>query len=77
MKKKLGLTSKIFIGILLGAILGLILKGMPDGTFKNTILLDGVLKVMGSGFISSIKMLVVPLVFLLSFVINLGILLRS
>jgi Na+/H+-dicarboxylate symporter len=63
MKKKLGLTSKIFIGILLGAILGLIVKGMPDGTLKNTILLDGVLKVMGNGFISSIKMLVVPLVF--------------
>lgn len=63
MKKKLGLTSKIFIGILLGAILGLILKGMPDGTLKNTILLDGVLKLMGSGFITSIKMLVVPLVF--------------
>ena len=63
MKKKLGLTSKIFIGILLGAILGLILKGMPDSTFKNTILLNGILKVMGSGFITAIKMLVVPLVF--------------
>ncbi|WP_270941271.1 dicarboxylate/amino acid:cation symporter [Romboutsia lituseburensis] len=64
MKKKLGLTSKIFIGILLGAILGLILKSVPDGTIKNTILLDGVLKVMGSGFINAIKMLVVPLVFI-------------
>lgn len=64
MKKKLGLTSKIFIGILLGAVLGLILKGVPNGTIKNTILLDGVLKVMGSGFINSIKMLVVPLVFI-------------
>ncbi|MGL4913831.1 MAG: cation:dicarboxylate symporter family transporter, partial [Romboutsia sp.] len=63
MKKKLGLTGKIFIGIFLGAILGLILKGLPDGTLKNTILLDGVLKIMGTGFISSIKMLVVPLVF--------------
>lgn len=64
MKKKLGLTSKIFIGILLGAVLGLILKSLPDGTIKNAILLDGVLKVMGSGFINSIKMLVVPLVFI-------------
>ncbi|MCR8746679.1 dicarboxylate/amino acid:cation symporter [Romboutsia lituseburensis] len=64
MKKQLGLTSKIFIGILLGAILGLILKSVPDGTIKNTILLDGLLKVMGSGFINAIKMLVVPLVFI-------------
>ncbi|WP_250674886.1 dicarboxylate/amino acid:cation symporter [Paraclostridium ghonii] len=64
MKKKLGLTSKIFMGIFLGAILGLILKNTPDGVIKNTILLDGFLKVMGSGFISAIKMLVVPLVFI-------------
>ena len=63
MEKKLGLTGKIFIGIFLGAILGLILKGLPDGMLKNTILLDGILKIMGTGFISSIKMLVVPLVF--------------
>ncbi|MDK2585803.1 dicarboxylate/amino acid:cation symporter [Romboutsia sedimentorum] len=63
MKKKLGLTSKIFIGILLGAILGITLKCLPDSTFKNAILLDGALKIMGSGFINAIKMLVVPLVF--------------
>jgi Na+/H+-dicarboxylate symporter len=63
MKKKLGLTSKIFIGILLGALLGITLKYLPNSTFKNAILLDGALKIIGSGFINAIKMLVVPLVF--------------
>ncbi|RDY24493.1 dicarboxylate/amino acid:cation symporter [Romboutsia maritimum] len=64
MKKKLGLTSKIFIGIFLGIIFGFFIKNMPDGTLKNVILLDGILKILGTGFISAIKMLVVPLVFI-------------
>ncbi|WP_330408563.1 dicarboxylate/amino acid:cation symporter [Romboutsia weinsteinii] len=63
MKKKIGLTAKIFIGIILGVCFGLVLKGMPDGGFKNTLLLDGILKLLGTGFINAIKMLVVPLVF--------------
>ncbi|MBO3446361.1 dicarboxylate/amino acid:cation symporter [Clostridium sp. CCUG 7971] len=63
MKKKLSLTYKIFIGIFLGIIFGLTIKNLPNGTLKNTILLDGILKIFGSGFINSIKMLVVPLVF--------------
>lgn len=63
MKKKISLTTKIFIGIFLGMILGLIIKEMPKGNFKDTILLGGIIKVLGTGFISSIKMLVVPLVF--------------
>lgn len=63
MRKKLSLTSKIFIGILLGALFGILLKGVPSGTFKDTILLNGIIKIMGTGFINAIKMLVVPLVF--------------
>ena len=63
MKKKISLTTKIFIGIFLGIAFGLIIKGMPDGNFKDTILLGGIIKVLGTGFISAIKMLVVPLVF--------------
>lgn len=64
MKNKLELTSKIFIGIFLGLIFGLIIKGMPNGTLKDTVLLGGILKILGSGFINAIKMLVVPLVFI-------------
>lgn len=64
MKKKLGLTSKIFIGIFIGIIFGFIIKSMPSGTLKDTILLGGIIEILGTGFISSIKMLVVPLVFI-------------
>ena len=63
MKKKLSLTTKILLGLFLGFIFGLILKQVPNGFIKNTILLDGVLKVLGNGFTSAIKMMVVPLVF--------------
>ena len=63
MKKKITLTSKILIGLLLGFVFGLILKQIPEGFIKNTVLLDGVLKIIGNGFTSAIKMMVVPLVF--------------
>ena len=63
MKKKITLTSKILIGLLLGFVFGLILKQVPGGFIKNTVLLDGVLKIIGNGFTSAIKMMVVPLVF--------------
>lgn len=64
MKKKLGLTSKIFIGIFIGIIFGFIIKSMPSGTLKDTILLNGIIEILGTGFINAIKMLVVPLVFI-------------
>ena len=63
MKKKRTLTSKILIGLLLGFVFGLILKQVPEGFIKNTVLLDGALKIIGNGFTSAIKMMVVPLVF--------------
>ncbi len=63
MKKKITLTSKILIGLLLGFVFGLILKQVPEGFIKNTVLLDGALKIIGNGFTSAIKMMVVPLVF--------------
>lgn len=37
---------------------------MPSGTLKNTILLGGIIEILGTGFINAIKMLVVPLVFI-------------
>lgn len=64
MKKKLGLTAKIFIGIFIGIICGFIIKYMPSGTLKDTILLGGIIEILGTGFINAIKMLVVPLVFI-------------
>ena len=63
MKKKVTLTSKILIGLFLGFIFGLILKSLPNSYIKDTVIIGGVFKVLGSGFTSAIKMMVVPLVF--------------
>lgn len=62
--KKLGLTTKIFISLLLGALMGIILHYLvPDNTFKNKFLINGVFYVIGNGFLRLMQMLVVPLVF--------------
>lgn len=60
----MGLTTKIFIGLILGLITGIVLKlFVPDGYIKDTVLINGVFYVIGNGFIRLMKMLVVPLVF--------------
>ncbi len=61
--KKVSLTNKILTGLLLGFISGLILKQVPTGYIKDTVILEGILKIAGSGFTNAIKMMVVPLVF--------------
>ena len=62
-KKKLGLSTKIFIALLLGALFGLFINfGLPSGTLKDTILINGILYVVGNGFIRLMQMLVIPLV---------------
>ncbi|MBO1719621.1 dicarboxylate/amino acid:cation symporter [Extibacter sp. GGCC_0201] len=63
-KKKLGLTTKIFIALIAGAIFGIVLcYVVPASSVKDDIIVDGVLHVIGQGFIRLMKMLVVPLVF--------------
>lgn len=63
-KKKLGLTTKIFIGLITGAIFGILLNYfVPSGSLKDDIIINGVLYVIGQGFIRLMQMLVVPLVF--------------
>ena len=63
-KKVLGLTTKIFIALLAGAILGIVLCYLvPDSSFKKDVIVEGILYVIGQGFIRLMKMLVVPLVF--------------
>ena len=63
-KKKIGLTTKIFIALLTGAVFGIILcYAVPSGHIKDDIIVEGVLYVVGQGFIKLMKMLVVPLVF--------------
>ena len=63
-EKKIGLTTKIFIALLLGAVFGIVLCYLiPDSKVKNDIIVEGILYVIGQGFIRLMKMLVVPLVF--------------
>lgn len=63
-KRKLGLTTIIFIALLLGAITGLILHyWVPEGFVRDTVLINGVFYVFGNGFLRGMRMLVVPLVF--------------
>lgn len=74
--QKLGLTAKIFIGMTAGIITGVFLQWLADdsgdisfsvfgmGVSTYAILVDGIFHVVGQIFINSLKMLVVPLVFI-------------
>ena len=63
-KKKMGLTSMIFAGLISGLILGVVLNlWVPHSYIRDDILVDGIFYVAGNGFIRLMKMLVVPLVF--------------
>lgn len=61
--KKLSLTSKTLIALFLGALFGIILSFLPESWFTQTVLIDGILKLLGTGFLNAIKLIVVPLVF--------------
>ncbi len=73
--QKLGLTVRIFIGMISGIIIGALLQWLFDdsGDFSFSVfgfqvstyalLIDGIFNIVGSIFIASLKMLVVPLVF--------------
>ena len=64
MKKKLGLTTQVFIGLILGALCGICLyRFVPAGALRDDFLINGVFKVFGKGFLRAMQMLVVPLVF--------------
>ncbi len=63
-KKKMGLTTKIFIALISGAVFGVLLHELvPAGTVRDEVIINGILYVVGQGFIRLMKMLVVPLVF--------------
>lgn len=62
-KKRMSLTSKILLGMILGFLLGTILHAFPKNFFAEEVLLDGFLTIGGRIFISTLEMLVVPLVF--------------
>lgn len=63
-KKKLSLTTVIFIALLLGAITGLAFNlWVPAGFVRDQVFVEGIFYVFGQGFIRLMQMLVVPLVF--------------
>lgn len=62
--KKLSLTSKIVIGMVTGIVVGILLQlTIADQPWVQSFLINGIFSVVGEIFISSLMMLVVPLVF--------------
>lgn len=72
--KKMSLTARIFVGMLAGIVIGAVLQtlqktmGLELNTANTSLslfefLVDGVFHVIGQIFIASLKMIVVPLVF--------------
>ena len=65
-KEKLSRTSltfKIVLALFAGLASGIFLKAIPKNVFVDQYLLDGLFLITGKMFIASLKMLVVPLVF--------------
>ena len=63
-KKKIGLSTQISIALLIGALFGVVIHyWIPSSYIKDTVIVEGVLYVVGQGFIRLMQMLVVPLVF--------------
>ena len=63
-KKKFSLSTLIFAALLFGAIFGVGLHYLaPAGHIRDDIIIEGILYVIGQGFIRLMQMLVVPLVF--------------
>ncbi len=61
--KNMNLSSKIFVSMLLGGITGGLLNIFGTPEWSQIWLIDGAFRVVGQVFISLLKMLVVPLVF--------------
>lgn len=63
--KKMSLTVKVLVGMLLGIVVGLAINlgGLnAPGSFINEYLVNGLFQVVGKMFVNALKMLVVPLV---------------
>lgn len=63
-KKQKSSTMKIFMGLLLGVIIGILVYNLPSGTFKDSILIGGIFELLGQVFLRGIMMMVIPLVFI-------------
>lgn len=62
--RKLGLSTVIFISLITGALTGVFIHYfVPASYIRDTVIIEGILYVLGQGFIRLMQMLVVPLVF--------------
>ncbi|MGL5903017.1 MAG: dicarboxylate/amino acid:cation symporter, partial [Cetobacterium sp.] len=61
--KKLSLTNKIFMSLILGVISGLALYPFRENEIVKRYIIDFLFNFLGTGFIRAIRMIVVPLVF--------------
>ena len=58
-KKKIGLSTQIFIALLIGALFGVVIHyWIPSSYIKDTVIVEGVLYVVGQGFIRLMQMLI-------------------
>jgi Na+/H+-dicarboxylate symporter len=63
-KKKMSLTGRVILGMLLGILTGFIIRSLfAETAFVHEYIVNGLFDVGGKIFIASLKMLVVPLVF--------------
>ena len=58
------LTLKIVFALIAGLGTGIFMKAIPNSSFVDQFLLDGLFFIIGKMFVASLKMLVVPLVFI-------------
>ncbi|MTI14603.1 dicarboxylate/amino acid:cation symporter [Sansalvadorimonas verongulae] len=62
---KYSLTTKVVIGMVTGILVGFLLRALfPENPFVTTYITEGVLLILGKIFITCLKMLVVPLIFI-------------
>lgn len=63
-EKKIGLTTMVFIALILGAVTGVIINlTLSSSEFVMDYVVNGAFYIVGQGFIRGMQMLVVPLVF--------------
>ncbi|WP_035945493.1 dicarboxylate/amino acid:cation symporter [Fusobacterium perfoetens] len=61
-ERKMSLTTKIFIALIIGVIVGLVLHPLKNNPYVEKYLLNFVFTFLGNGFVRAIRMVVVPLV---------------
>ncbi|MFT6987490.1 MAG: Na+/H+-dicarboxylate symporter, partial [Psychromonas sp.] len=63
-KRKMSLTKRVLLGMFIGIATGFLIRTyLSDISFVNEYIVDGLFHVGGKIFIASLKMLVVPLIF--------------